>query len=94
MEFKPLYDKVIAIIINEDLKQGNIYLPNNNNNLIKAKIIKIGFGKMLNNGEIKKLFVKQNDIILFKDSFNIEKYKINNITYYILKEEDILTIII
>ncbi|BAF35083.1 chaperonin GroES [Candidatus Carsonella ruddii PV] len=93
MKFLPLYDKIIVKKIELENKIGSIFLPFNDNNLIKGEIIEIGCGKLLQNGEIKKLIVKKKDIILFKDNYNIEKYKSDNINYYFLKEEDVIAII-
>ncbi|BFI90879.1 hypothetical protein [Candidatus Carsonella ruddii] len=93
MKFYPLYDKIVVTKIEEDNKIGSIFVPNNDNNIIKGKVLKIGCGKLLDSGIIKPLIVKINDIILFKDNYNIEKYKENNIEYFFLKESEIITII-
>lgn len=93
MEFYPLYDKVILEKIEFENKIGEIFIPKNDNSLIKGKVIKIGNGILLNNGEIKPLIVKINDIVLFKDSYNVEKFKENNTEYYFIKESEIISII-
>ncbi|WMC19325.1 MAG: co-chaperone GroES [Candidatus Carsonella ruddii] len=93
MNFFPLYDKIVVLKIEEESKVGNIFIPINENNILKGKVLEIGCGKLLENGNLKQLIVKKNDIILFKDNYNIEKYKENNIEYFFLKESDIITII-
>ncbi|XZR52650.1 MAG: hypothetical protein ACM3Q7_00325 [Candidatus Carsonella ruddii] len=93
MEFQPLYDKIIVLKIESENRIGNIFVPINENNILKGKVIKTGCGKLLENGILKPLIVKKNDIILFKDNYNIDKYKENNIEYFFLKESDIITII-
>ncbi|AFP84279.1 GroES family chaperonin [Candidatus Carsonella ruddii] len=93
MRFIPLYDKIIVKKIELENKIGNIFLPFNDNNLVKGEVLEIGCGKLLKDGSIKQLIVKKKDIILFKDNYNIEKYKNENINYYFLKEEDIIAII-
>ncbi|WMC19923.1 MAG: hypothetical protein NVS86_00330 [Candidatus Carsonella ruddii] len=93
MDFFPLYDKIVVVKIDTDNKVGNIFVPINDNNILKGKVLKTGCGKLLENGDLKSLIVKKNDIILFKDNFNIDKYKNNNIEYFFLKESDIITII-
>ncbi|AGS06553.1 co-chaperone GroES [Candidatus Carsonella ruddii] len=93
MKFIPLYDTIVVIKIENDNKIGEIYVPTNENNIIKGKIIETGVGTLLKNGEIFPLIVKINDIILFKDSYNVEKYKVDNIEYYFIKEKDIISII-
>ncbi|WP_432782565.1 co-chaperone GroES [Candidatus Carsonella ruddii] len=93
MKFIPLYDTIVVLKIENDNKIGEIYVPTNENNIIKGKIIETGVGTLLKNGEIFPLIVKINDIILFKDSYNVEKYKVDNIEYYFIKEKDIISII-
>ncbi|ATX33490.1 hypothetical protein CUN91_00800 [Candidatus Carsonella ruddii] len=93
MDFIPLYDKIVVIKLDEENKIGSIYIPKNENNILKGKIIKIGCGKLLENGVLKPLIVNIGDIIIFKDSYNIEKYKVNEKEYFFLKENDIISII-
>ncbi|XOD39045.1 MAG: co-chaperone GroES [Candidatus Carsonella ruddii] len=93
MNFLPLYDKIVVVKLDEENKIGSIYIPKNENNILKGKILKIGCGKLLENGDIKPLIVNIGDIIIFKDNYNIEKYKVNNIEYFFLKEIDIISII-
>lgn len=93
MIFIPLYDKIIISKIEEENKIKGIFIPKNENNILKGKVIETGCGILLNNGSIKQLLVKKNDIILFKDNYNIEKYKDNEIEYYFIKEQDIISII-
>lgn len=93
MNFLPLYDKIVVVKIENNNKIGTIFLPKNENNICKGKIVEVGIGKLLENGEIKKLIVKKNDIILFKENYNVEKYKVENIDYFFLKESEIISII-
>ncbi|WP_433927737.1 GroES family chaperonin [Candidatus Carsonella ruddii] len=93
MNFFPLYDKIIVIKLEEENKIGDIFIPINENNILKGKIIKVGCGKLLENGNIVPLLVKIDDLILFKDNYNIEKYKVKNKEYFFLKESDIISII-
>ncbi|MFI4878699.1 MAG: hypothetical protein ACH6QP_00335 [Candidatus Carsonella ruddii] len=93
MIFLPLYDTIILTKIEENNKIKEIFIPKNENNILKGKIVDVGCGILLKNGEIKKLLVKKNDIVLFKNCYNIEKYKNNEIEYYFIKEKDIISII-
>ncbi|MGK2931031.1 MAG: co-chaperone GroES family protein [Candidatus Carsonella ruddii] len=93
MIFLPLYDTIVLTKIEDDNKLNGIFIPKNENNILKGKIIDVGCGILLKNGEIKKLLVKKNDIVLFKDCYNIEKYKNNEVEYYFIKEKDIISII-
>ncbi|BCG49280.1 co-chaperone GroES [Candidatus Carsonella ruddii] len=93
MKFIPLYDKIVAIKIENENKIGEIYIPTNENNIIKGKVVEIGIGNILENGKISPLIVKVDDNILFKDGYNVEKYKVGNIEYYFVKEKDIISII-
>ncbi|UNB92133.1 hypothetical protein ACJEC8_00965 [Candidatus Carsonella ruddii] len=93
MIFKPLYDKIVVIKIEEEHKIGTIYVSTNENNILKGLVVETGCGKLLDNGEIKSLIVKKKDIILFKDNYNIEKYKVKDNEYFFLQEKDIISII-
>lgn len=93
MKFIPLYDKIIAIKIENEHKIGEIYIPTNENNIIKGKVVAVGTGNILENGKISPLIVKVDDNIIFKDGYNVEKYKVDNIEYYFIKEKDIISII-
>ncbi|AFP84098.1 chaperonin GroES [Candidatus Carsonella ruddii HT isolate Thao2000] len=93
MEFFPLYDKIVVIKLEENNKIGGIYIPNNDNSILKGKVIKTGIGRISSDGKIHSLIVKENDLILFKNNFNIDNYKYNNIEYFFLKESEIISII-
>ncbi|AFP83914.1 co-chaperone GroES [Candidatus Carsonella ruddii] len=93
MNFFPLYDKIVVTKIEINNKIGELYIPNNENSILKGKVINIGNGKILENGKLFPLTVKINDIILFKDNYNIDKYKFNNTEYFFLKESEIISII-
>lgn len=93
MNFLPLYDKIVVLKIEEECKIGEIYIPKNENNILKGKVIKTGCGRLLENGNIKDLIVKINNIIIFKDNYNIEKYKVKENEYFFLKESEIISII-
>ncbi|MBY0585341.1 co-chaperone GroES [Candidatus Carsonella ruddii] len=93
MKFFPLYDKIVVIKLEEENKIGDIFISVNENSILKGKIVETGCGKLLENGEIKPLISKKNDLIIFKDNYNIEKYKVNDKEYFFLKESDIISII-
>ncbi|AFP83534.1 co-chaperone GroES family protein [Candidatus Carsonella ruddii] len=93
MTFIPLYDKIVVKKINLENKIGKIFIPTNDNEIIKGEVVETGEGYLLTDGSIKPLIIKKRDNIIFKDNYNIEKYKFDNIEYYFIKEKDIISII-
>lgn len=91
---KPLGDKVVVELVEqEDKTASGIYLPDTAKKKPQTgKIIAIGTGRVLDNGERNKLSVKVGDKVLFS------KYGGNEVTldgsdYTILDEDQIYAIL-
>jgi chaperonin GroES len=91
---KPLGDKVVVELLEQEEKtSGGIYLPDNaKKKPQEGKIIAIGNGRVLDNGERNALSVKPGDRVLFS------KYGGNEVTvdgqdYTILDEDQIYAVI-
>ena len=81
----PLFDKVLIQIQKaETLSSSGIYLPDKEEKLEKATIIKMGPDCVSN--------LKENDTIVFK-GYNADTIVIEDIEYHFIKEEDILACI-
>ncbi len=94
MKLKPLYDRVVVKKIEiENATPGGIILPDSAKEESQfAEVVAVGEGKLLENGQIVPLKVKEGQKVL------ISKYagsdvEINGEEYTILKEEDILAIV-
>ncbi len=67
MAMKPLYDRVIVRRLDsEETTKGGIIIPESaKEKPLEGKVISTGDGKLLDNGELRKLAVGSGDKILF-----------------------------
>ena len=91
---KPLGDKVVVQVLEADNKSaGGIILPDSaKKKPTEGKVVAIGDGRVLDNGDRNKLSVKKGDKVLFS------KYGGNEVTlegkeYMILDEDQIYAIL-
>lgn len=94
LNIRPLHDRVIVERIEEETKTaGGIYLPDSaKEKPVRGKVLAIGQGKVLDNGEIRALQVKVGDQVLFGKYAGTE-VKLNDKDYLVMREEDIMGII-
>jgi chaperonin GroES len=102
MNIKPLADRIlIQPISSEDFlndgagkTKSGIVLPDTveKERPEQGKIIAVGPGRILENGQRQKMEIKKGDIVLFS-KYGPTEFKINDKEYLIAKEEDILAII-
>ncbi len=95
MKIRPLHDRIIVKRKNiESKSSGGIVLTGSAiNKSTRGKVIAVGKGRILDNGNIKKLDIKVGDIIIFNDSYGIKSEKIDNQEVLIMSENDVLAII-
>lgn len=93
-KLKPLGDKVVVQVLDkEDKTSGGIYLPDTaQKKPQEGKVIAVGEGRILDNGERNKLTVKSGDRVIFS------KYGGNEVTldgeeYTILDEDQIYAVL-
>lgn len=91
---RPLGDRVLVQRVEAESKTaGGILLPESAKEKPKeGRVISIGEGRVLDNGERSKFAVKPNDKILFS-SYAGTEVKFNGEEYLIMREEDILGVI-
>jgi chaperonin GroES len=94
MKIRPLHDRVIVRRLEEEEKtKGGIIIPDTaKEKPLEGKVIAVGKGKILENGEVRALDVKEGDRILFGKYAGTE-VKIEGDEHLILREEDILGVI-
>lgn len=92
--FKPLGDKVVVELIESvDMTAGGLYLPDSaKKKPQEGKVVAVGSGRVLDNGERNALTVKEGDRVLFS------KYGGNEVTldgsdYTILDEDQIYAVL-
>ena len=94
MNIRPLHDRVIALSLEEEkTSAGGIVIPDSaTEKPIQGKVIAIGNGKVLDNGEVRALEVKKGDTILF-GKYSGTEVKVDGDEYLVLREDDIMGII-
>ena len=92
---KPLGDRVILKVVEkEEVTKGGILLPDtaSKEKPQEGKVIEVGSGKVLDNGQKVALEVKKGDKVIFSKYAGSE-VKVDGEEYLILSEKDILAII-
>ncbi len=94
MNVKPLGEKIMLKRVEAESKTaGGIVLPDSAKEKPKeGKVIALGDGKMLKNGDRAKFQVKKGDRVLFT-SYGGTEVKIDGEEYLLMSEEDILAVI-
>jgi chaperonin GroES len=94
MGIRPLHDRVLVQRVKEDDKtKGGIIIPDSaKEKPIEGKVVAVGNGKILENGETRPLEVKKGDRILF-GKYSGTDVKIDGEEHLILREDDILGIV-
>lgn len=95
MKIKPLADRIIVKVLDaEEMTKGGIVLPDTaKEKPQEAKVVAVGKGKVLENGEIQVPEVKVNDRVLFGKYSGTEITTKEGDDLLILKEDDILAIV-
>ncbi len=94
LKIRPLHDRVIIERTEEEEKTAaGIYIPDSaKEKPVRGKVIAIGTGKSLDNGESRPLDVKVGDSVLFGKYAGTE-VKLDEIEYLVMREEDIMGVI-
>lgn len=92
--FTPLSDMVLVQPLEaETTSPGGIALPNKSvEKSNRGKVIRVGKGKVLDNGLIRKMEVKEGDLVLFTPA-KVASVKIDNKEYLIMGESSIIAVI-
>jgi chaperonin GroES len=94
MSIRPLHDRVIVKREVEERKTpGGIVLPDSaTEKPIRGKVLAVGNGKILDNGNVRPLDVKVDDIILF-GKYSGTEVKLEGEELLVMREEDIMGVI-
>lgn len=91
---QPLHDRVLIQRAKEDEKSpGGIIIPESaKEKPIEGTVIAVGNGRVLDNGDIRKLAVKKGDRVLINKYAGTE-VKVDGVEYVMLREDEILGIV-
>ena len=94
MKVRPLHDRVIVKRVEEEEKtKGGIIIPDTaKEKPIEGKVVAVGKGKILENGNQQPLEVKKGDKILFGKYAGTE-INIEGDEHLIMREDDIVAIV-
>jgi chaperonin GroES len=94
MKLRPLHDRVIVKRMEEERQSpGGIIIPDTAaEKPIRGKILAVGRGKILENGEVRPLAVKEGDHVLFGKYAGTE-VKVDGEEVLVMREDDIVAII-
>jgi len=94
MQLKPLADRIVVKVLTQEEKtRGGIVLPDTaKEKPQEAKVMAVGSGKVLENGQKLPPEVKVGDRILF-GKYSGTEVKVDGEEYLILSERDILAIV-
>jgi chaperonin GroES len=92
-KIRPLYDRIVIKRLEEERTSGGIVIPDTAaEKPIRGKVSAVGGGKVLENGEVRKLAVKVGDIVLF-GKYSGTEIKMDGEDYLVMREDDVLAII-
>ncbi len=94
MKIRPLHDRVLVKRSEEDRNSpGGIVIPDTvAEKPIRGKIVAVGKGKILENGQVRRCDVKIGDEILF-GKFSGTEVKIEGKELVVMREEDVMAVI-
>ena len=94
MKIRPLHDRVVVRRTEEERKSpGGIVIPDTaTEKPIRGKIVAVGKGKILENGDIRPLDVKVNDEILF-GKYSGTEIKVDGEDLVVMREDDVMAVI-
>ena len=94
MKIRPLHDRVIVKRLEEErVSAGGIVIPDSAaEKPVQGKVIAVGKGKILEDGNVRPLDVKVGDKILF-GKYSGTEVKVDGDELVVMREEDVMAII-
>ncbi len=94
MKIRPLHDRVVIKRVAEEEKTASgIIIPDTaKEKPLQGEVVAVGNGKILEDGSVRKLDVKEGDRVLFSKYAGTE-IKIDGEEYLMMREDDILGVI-
>jgi chaperonin GroES len=93
MQIRPLHDRVIVKRLEEEkMSAGGIVIPDSaTEKPVRGKVLAIGKGKIMENGDVRPLDVQVDDTVLFGKYAGTE-VKVDGEELLVMREEDIMGI--
>jgi chaperonin GroES len=93
MQIRPLHDRVIVKRLEEEkMSAGGIVIPDSaTEKPVRGKVLAVGKGKIMENGDVRPLDVQVDDTVLFGKYAGTE-VKVDGEELLVMREEDIMGI--
>jgi chaperonin GroES len=94
MKIRPLHDRVIVKRLEEErVSAGGIVIPDSAaEKPVQGKVVAVGKGKILEDGNVRPLDVKVGDKILF-GKYSGTEVKVDGDELVVMREEDVMAVI-
>ena len=94
MKIRPLQDRVIVRRVSEETTtKGGLFIPDSaKEKPVQGNVVAVGNGKVLENGTVRKLDIKEGDRVLF-GKYSGTEVKLDGEEHLILREDEILGVI-
>ena len=94
MKIRPLHDRVVVQRLEEErTTPGGIVIPDSaTEKPMRGKIIAVGGGKILDNGDVRALAVKVGEVVLF-GKYSGTEVKIDGQELVVMREDDIMGVV-
>ncbi|MBS0003442.1 MAG: co-chaperone GroES [Thioalkalivibrio sp.] len=94
MNLRPLHDRVIVKRTEEErTTPGGIVIPDSAaEKPIRGEVVAVGKGKILENGDVRALDVKEGDKVLF-GKYSGTEVKVGGEDVLVMREDDIMAVI-
>ena len=94
MRIRPLHDRIIVKrLAEQETTKGGIIIPDSaKEKPLEAQIVAVGKGKMMDDGKVRPLDVKQGDHVLI-GKYSGTEVKIEGEEHLILREDEVLAVV-
>ncbi len=94
MKIRPLHDRVVVRRTEEErTSPGGIVIPDSaTEKPIQGVVVAVGHGKILENGEVRKLDLKKGDKVLF-GKYSGTEVKVDGEELLVMREEDVMAVV-
>ncbi|HLK36533.1 MAG TPA: co-chaperone GroES [Polyangiaceae bacterium] len=94
MKIRPLADRLVVKRLEQEEKtKGGIIIPDTaKEKPVEGKVVAAGNGKVMKNGKVRPVSVKEGDRILF-GKYSGTEVKLDGVEHVILSEDDVLAVL-
>jgi len=94
MKIRPLHDRVVIRRTEEErTSPGGIVIPDTaTEKPIRGEVVAVGNGKILDNGDVRKLELKVGDQVLF-GKYSGTEVKVDGEELLVMREDDVMAVV-